>query len=246
MFFPEICKIKLAISDWLNSSNNLIKQMANKMVQKFDKYLSVTQDIIGVATVLDSRYKMELLEYYFEKLYGQDSGEQVKRVQQLCYDLIVDYQLKFNQDACGESSKSIRVANDGLEDYDAYVKRRKRARTSLYRTELDHYLGEEVLPRSADFDILLWWKLNDIKYPTLQEIAKDVLAIPITSVASESAFSTSGNILSPHRSRLHWTTLEALMCARSWLWSNDNSGMVLNYSFNLHILRNDKYFLYFF
>lgn len=57
-------------------------------------------------------------------------------------------------------------------------------------------------------------------------IVKDVLAIPITSVASESAFSTSGNILSPHRSRLHWTTLEALMCARSWLWSKENNGDV--------------------
>lgn len=226
MFFPEICKIKLAISDWMNSSNKLIKEMATKMVQKFDKYWSVTQDMMGVATVLDPRYKMELLEYYFEKLYGHESAEQVKRIQQLCYDLIVDYQLKFNQDTCGESSEANSVANDGLEDYDAYVKRRKRARTSLYKTELDHYLGEEVLPRSGNFDILMWWKLNGIKYPTLQEIAKDVLAIPITSVASESAFSTSGNILSPHRSRLHWTTLEALMCARSWLWSKENNGDV--------------------
>ncbi|XP_039683740.1 uncharacterized protein [Medicago truncatula] len=30
----------------------------------------------------------------------------------------------------------------------------------------------------------------------------------------------------PHRSRLHWTTLEALMCARSWLWSKENNGDV--------------------
>ncbi|KAF1877133.1 hypothetical protein Lal_00015794, partial [Lupinus albus] len=45
-------------------------------------------------------------------------------------------------------------------------------------------------------------------------IAKDLLAIHISTVASESAFSTSGRILSPHRSRLNWTILEALMCAR--------------------------------
>ncbi|KAE9603179.1 putative HAT dimerization domain, ribonuclease H-like domain-containing protein [Lupinus albus] len=61
-------------------------------------------------------------------------------------------------------------------------------------------------------------------YPTLQAIAKDLLAIPISTVASESTFSTSGRILSPHRSRLNWTTLEALMCARSWLWSAENAG----------------------
>ncbi|CAI8588100.1 unnamed protein product [Vicia faba] len=131
---------------------------------------------------------MELLEYYYEKLYEQDSFEQVKIIQQLCYDLITDYQLKLNQENCGDSQmlESSRMANDGLDDYDAY--------------------------------------LNGIKYPTLQVIAKDILAIPISTVASESAFSTSSHILSPHRSRLHWTTLEVLMCARSWLWSTENSG----------------------
>lgn len=49
--------------------------MDNKMLQKFDKYWSVTHDIMGIASVLDPRYKMELLEYYYEKLYEQDSFE---------------------------------------------------------------------------------------------------------------------------------------------------------------------------
>ncbi|PNX75230.1 HAT family dimerization domain-containing protein [Trifolium pratense] len=85
------------------------------------------------------------------------------------------------------------------------------------KSELDLYLEEKVLPRSATFDILGWWKTNGIKYPTLQKIAKDILAIPISTVASESAFSTGGRLLSPHRSRLHEHTLEALMCTQSWI-----------------------------
>ncbi|KAF6148484.1 hypothetical protein GIB67_038839, partial [Kingdonia uniflora] len=44
-------------------------------------------------------------------------------------------------------------------------------------------------------------------------------AIPVSTVASESAFSTSGRFVSPHRSRLHPKTLEALMCAQDWLWA---------------------------
>ncbi|XP_022036670.1 uncharacterized protein LOC110939209 [Helianthus annuus] len=51
----------------------------------------------------------------------------------------------------------------------------------------------------------------------LQRVAWDVLAIPITTVASESSFSTSGRLVSPHRSRLRPSTMEALMCAQSWL-----------------------------
>ncbi|GJX20728.1 zinc finger BED domain-containing protein RICESLEEPER 2-like protein, partial [Tanacetum coccineum] len=39
----------------------------------------------------------------------------------------------------------------------------------------------------------------------------------VSTLASESAFSISGRLISPHRSRLHPKTLEALMCAQSWL-----------------------------
>ncbi|CAN1127216.1 Putative AC transposase [Linum perenne] len=102
-------------------------------------------------------------------------------------------------------------------DFDLYARQRKKSKTSLVTTELDHYLAEDVIPRTDDFDILMWWKLNGAKYPTLKDIARDLLAIPITSVASESAFSSGGRLLDPHRSRLHHTTVEAMMCTRSWI-----------------------------
>ena len=117
-------------------------------------------------------------------------------------------------EAFTSSFKSSDVVSDGkskLYDYDRYIVRKKNARTSTMKIELDHYLEEEVLPRSSDFDILMWWKLNELKYPTLQAIARDVLAIQISNIAFESAFSIGGQILTPHHSRLHYTTLEALM-----------------------------------
>jgi hypothetical protein len=42
-------------------------------------------------------------------------------------------------------------------------------------------------------------------------------AILVTTVASESAFSTSGRVLSEHRSWLTPEILEALMCSQDWL-----------------------------
>ena len=42
------------------------------MMIKFDKYWVVIHDIMGVVTVLDPRYKMELLQCYYEKLYELD------------------------------------------------------------------------------------------------------------------------------------------------------------------------------
>jgi hypothetical protein len=211
------------------------------MLIKFDKYWSVIHEIMGVAAVLDPRYKTDLLEYYFGIFYGVDARDKVKSIQKLCYDLLYDYQSRTNDDCSADSqmldSEISSVDNDGMAKYDMYVQKKKRARIGNVKTELDVYLEEEILPRRSDFDILMWWKLNGVKYPTLQAIARDVLAIPVSTVASESAFSTSGHIVSPHRSRLHWTTLEALMCARSWLWSAESTGKyLLNYSFECKYL----------
>ncbi|CAN1128164.1 Putative AC transposase, partial [Linum perenne] len=90
-------------------------------------------------------------------------------------------------------------------------------------TELDNYLNEDVLPRTSDFDILLWWKLSGPKYPILQAIARDVLTIHVTYVASESTFSSGGRLIKHHRSKLHTTTVGAFMCTRSWLMDDRGS-----------------------
>ena len=63
----------------------------------------------------------------------------------------------------------------------------------------------------------MWLKTNGSKYPILARIARDVYVIPISTVASESTFSTGGRVVSPHYSKLHPNTLEALMCAQNWL-----------------------------
>ncbi|WJZ86557.1 hypothetical protein VitviT2T_006002 [Vitis vinifera] len=49
-------------------------------------------------------------------------------------------------------------------------------------------------------------------------IVHDIYAIPVSTVAFESAFSTGGRVVSKHCSKLHPDSLEALMCAQSWLW----------------------------
>ena len=60
------------------------------------------------------------------------------------------------------------------------------------------------------------------RYPTLSKIARDILAIPVSTVGSGSAFSTSGGFVSPHHRKLDPNTLEALMCSQSWLLGGVN------------------------
>jgi hypothetical protein len=54
------------------------------------------------------------------------------------------------------------------------------------------------------------------KYPILARIARDLLAIPASTVASESAFSTGSRIISDYRSSLSSKTVEALVCLQDW------------------------------
>ena len=101
---------------------------------------------------------------------------------------------------------------------DILVKKKKNKGGNI-KLEFEHYLEDDLMPRTLEFDILAWWKSNGPKYPTLQRIARDILAILVSTVASELAFSTSGRLLSPHRSKLHAKTVETLMCAQNWLWA---------------------------
>jgi hypothetical protein len=82
----------------------------------------------------------------------------------------------------------------------------------LCRSEIERYCTEEVESPCEKFDFLMWWRVNKTKFPVLAEIARDVLAIPLTSVASESAFSTGGRIIDPIRSSLASKIVEPLIC----------------------------------
>lgn len=47
-------------------------------------------------------------------------------------------------------------------------------------------------------------------------MARDLLTIPISIVASKSAFSLSGKTISPTRSALKQKTVQALVCLQDW------------------------------
>ena len=92
-------------------------------------------------------------------------------------------------------------------------------------SKLDIYLMEIPVPRTSDsirreFDVLLTWRRNSAKYPVLSELVKDVLAVQVSYVASESTFSTSGRILDPYRSCLTPYMIETLVCTHQWLQNN--------------------------
>ncbi|CAL1377687.1 unnamed protein product [Linum trigynum] len=61
-----------------------------------------------------------------------------------------------------------------------------------------------------------------MKYPTISEMARDILAVPISTVASESAFSTGGRVLDSCRTSLSPEAVEAFICCEDWIRSSDS------------------------
>ena len=70
--------------------------------------------------------------------------------------------------------------------------------------EFQKYLAEDLI--AIDDNPLKWWKSNHFRFPTLSQVAKQLLCIPATSVAYERLFSTSGNIITPKRASLEPNT----------------------------------------
>jgi len=214
----KICEAKTKIKQWSACGIPIIEEMSTKMIEKFDKYWKDIQGPMGIATVLDPRFKTEYLLGFFECLFGhntsKDCWQKVEDVKNSLCDLMKEYQLEDDEDNTESSVPSL-ASSGFLSTISARVASR-RPMTARFINELDRYLDDEYVPIEADnFNILDWWKVAGTRYPTLSKIARDIFAIPVSTVASESAFSTSGRVLSEHRSRLTPEILEALM------WSQD-------------------------
>lgn len=78
--------------------------------------------------------------------------------------------------------------------------------------------------------VLDWWKTNSPRFPHLSIMACDLLSIPFTTVASESAFSIGSRILNKYRNRLSSDCVEAIICTRNWK-HGFNEGKELHYLF---------------
>lgn len=221
IFFPKICEIKMSIRSWSTCGNPILEAMSEGMKTKFDKYWLDIQGLMGIAILLDPRFKTEMLLVCFEMLLGVNGEEcegKVREVTKLLCELMTEYQVDCDEDNI-ESSAAVapKEAPAAMSILTARVAKKRPASLRL-KSELDRYLEDDyVMATRENFDVLSWWKVAGIRYPTLRMVARDIFAIPVTTVASESAFSTSGRVLSEHRSRLTPDMLEALMCSQDWI-----------------------------
>nr|XP_016459286.1 PREDICTED: zinc finger BED domain-containing protein DAYSLEEPER-like [Nicotiana tabacum] len=159
--------------------------------------------IIFILCILDPRYKLESVGYALVKMFGEDLGATIQaEVKKYMTSLFSEYVKSSSKGVVLASSSdcsSLDTSTSGLSDSQVSTQNTGLLESLLQdikkyksesggvdtKTELDKYFGEETEDDTKEFDVLLWWKLNSTRFPVLAEMAHDVLAVPVSSVASE-------------------------------------------------------------
>ncbi|KAI8530204.1 hypothetical protein RHMOL_Rhmol11G0037400 [Rhododendron molle] len=232
-FFMDMMLIRLEIVRLSEEQeNDLLKSFARAMKTKFEKYWKFenVNALLLFGFVLDPRYKFKYVNWCLKKCYEEEVVKQ----------MIVEVKAEmsrfygwYEKNGChglqvqdvGQSSNKRKFLSDengmaSLEKMKFQFKMHLEEEDNLVsKSELERYWMEGCEIDNDQFHLLGWWKANSAKYPILSQVARDILAIPVSTVASESAFSTGGRVLDPYRTSLSPKTAEALICTQDWLRS---------------------------
>ena len=225
LFLQELVKIKKVLDARVNDEDPFIRAMVRRMKTKFDKYWGECNLILAVAAILDPRQKMRVVDFTYPQMYlPSEASHNISTIRRVLFELYDEYVALAANPTGGPmaSSSSQRQGTNATKktrcgDFDQYCDEVETSEP--HKSELVDYLDkprQKIGEDLDEFDCLGWWKINRISYPVLSRIACDILAIPITTVASEATFSAGTRVIDTYRAALHPETVQVLMCAGDW------------------------------
>ncbi|KAM3216231.1 zinc finger BED domain-containing protein DAYSLEEPER [Capsicum annuum] len=221
----QVWKIECLLKENLSSFDKVIKEMAARMFKKFQKYWNRFSLVLSFGASLDLRFKTQLLEFCFSKVDASLAKENVATIEKKMHKLYEQYE---NNQIGTEIASTVQCKpiEEGRQSkqkkFTLFAEFKEFESTSICnagKSELTLYLEEQKLDYESfqEMDVIKYWKDNEKKYPNLSVMARDVLSIPITLVASESAFSIGGRVVTKYRSCIHHENVQTLVTTRNWL-----------------------------
>ncbi|KAL6841052.1 hypothetical protein ACP4OV_029021 [Aristida adscensionis] len=217
LYFLGVYKVHRLL-DVTKGQESFMYGMVEDIKAKFDKYWSENSLMLACAAVFDPRYKLNLISYCFRKIYGDaDANQHIDRVVALLRRLFTVYEK--SSSASVRKNDEYHTKDDLFDDYAA----------PKQTSELDWYLESQVMDLNVDMDILVFWSGMSKCYPDLANLARDILAIPMSTVASKSAFTLREKVLNPRRSALSPPfLLEMLISLHDWTCPKDRDGIAVS------------------
>ena len=189
----------------LQSNNNVSDSLSQSLKDYIDLYLGASEDrpLLRQASFLDPRYRD----------YGFSRGDSLDKTKSELTEKMLMNQVpeeKKKDESLPEPPPAKKTnALWKLFDDNADVEATDSSHESVITAELKLYSEAPRLNRLAD--PLQWWRRYSMRLPNLAKLAKEILAVPATSVPSERVFSKAGELISAKRSRLGKGTVNMVL-----------------------------------
>ncbi|KAF7131754.1 hypothetical protein RHSIM_Rhsim09G0046200 [Rhododendron simsii] len=181
LYFHSVWRIQVRILKELESEDQVIQAMAKVMKEKFGKYWDCYSVVLSFAIILDPRYKLQFVEFCYERLYGNEAAvSRAKILRDKLYVIFKGYlqhstgnsRTMAQMSSCGTPVCDIR---DDLEGFDIVTSRLVGPSTS--KSQLDIYLEESRLNHREheNLNVLGFWKEQCHRFPELSLMARDIL-----------------------------------------------------------------------
>ena len=120
-----------------------------------------------IAAILDPRYKMKIMEFYYQKVYSHSRGsEEIEKIKKIFYNLLVEYGSENSDEeaSCSQPPSCMEIVShdfvqNRLRKFDSFVSNTTNNRNKKCESvlgEFDTYIKKGLLKRSEIFDILGW------------------------------------------------------------------------------------------
>nr|GEY20439.1 zinc finger BED domain-containing protein RICESLEEPER 2 [Tanacetum cinerariifolium] len=217
------------------TESGIYSSMVKPMKKKFKKYFEKIPLVITCAAALNLCFSFHGVELLIESIltdlefFDDGFATKVKELfNQSFQGLYNTYYLEYGdtttQLTSGASLSRTHSGNsmtnllNRLKDHSNRRAKNDRLTSSEYERYLSSDFISHLWPNEfAGFDVLGFWKVNESMFPIISRMPRDMLSVQATSVASESAFSTSGWVLSIRKTRLTPASLEMCMCLNDHL-----------------------------
>ncbi|OMO51644.1 putative Zinc finger, BED-type [Corchorus olitorius] len=215
----DMAKVREAAAHWILMHEHpfsIVEEEGFNMMQKHGmpewekvSHVTIKKDCVQVYEV--EKKKLKALLRNVNKIFlttdlWRSSNQKIE------YMVLTAYFIDLNW-----SGGNVKSHKSGMSEILTYVK-------TLYsgppqESDLDAYLLKACFIHLGDpdqFDALEWWKANSLRFRILSQMTRDILAIPITTVASEAAFSARSRVIDTYWASLAPETVQTLLCGGDW------------------------------
>ncbi|GAU49294.1 hypothetical protein TSUD_89190 [Trifolium subterraneum] len=206
--FHQIADIHCELQEACLDLNSVFASVCKEMVEKYNKYwgnVTNMNKLLYLGVILDPRFKMRIIEWKFKDMYegrAQFGTDLLASIEVALTNLYNWYKQEYDK----KFPKASPMVIDPV--VDTTVRTGRYSRKAKEKAFDEHLEDENAVIQNNELQVHI---------PCLIYYGQRHSCYTVSTVASESAFSTRGRVIETFRSSLKPAMTEALICAQQWL-----------------------------